>query len=499
LRGTLSVRWRACGKPNCRCARGQRHATLYLVQSRHGQLRQLSIPRRWENRVREAVSNYHEIQRLLEEFSERERQRLREGKRRQEAFLAAAADRLCGEGFRSGRLHCGQGVGRTAGAAHPHRCSRPGHLGDVLGPAWQFERSGEPLRARFWRQWLGQPLCSADTIGRVYALLSCEQLRAGLHYVYHDLKRNKALLLNLGRDVAVWDGHDSHASYGRHCAGCLQRVVPSEEGERIQYYHRHVTLMLLPGALRGHAPLRLLLDAEPQRPSEDEATAALRLLARVLARYPRAFKLVLADGLYASARFFHFLLDHGKHAQVVFKDERRNHYQDVQGRWARVPPRAGRYRQRACLWWDLDHLVSWPEVKVRLRVTRSRESYWLCHPRTRHRVEQTSDWIWVTTLPAAQLSTWRAVALGHQRWDIENHRFNELANEWLADHVYKHDPAAMEAFLRTALLAFNLYHAFIRLNLKPPLWVGKPQSFWARLIATALYAEAGRVLFGLPP
>jgi hypothetical protein len=43
-------------------------------------------------------------------------------------------------------------------------------------------------------------------------------------------------------------------------------------------------------------------------------------------------------------------------------------------------------------------------------VIRSRESYWLCRPRSRQRAEQSSDWIWVTTLPAAQLSTERAVA-----------------------------------------------------------------------------------------
>jgi len=82
LRGTLSVRSRPCGKPNCRCARGELHASLYLVQSRQGKLRQLSIPKPWEDRVRQAVGNYHEMQRLIEEISEREWKRLQEGKQR---------------------------------------------------------------------------------------------------------------------------------------------------------------------------------------------------------------------------------------------------------------------------------------------------------------------------------------------------------------------------------------------------------------------------------
>jgi len=81
LRGTLSVRSRPCGKPNCHCARGELHASLYLVQSRQGKLRQLSIPKQWEDRVHQAVSNYQQMQRLIEEISELEWKRLQEDKR----------------------------------------------------------------------------------------------------------------------------------------------------------------------------------------------------------------------------------------------------------------------------------------------------------------------------------------------------------------------------------------------------------------------------------
>jgi hypothetical protein len=40
-----------------------------------------------------------------------------------------------------------------------------------------------------------------------------------------------------------------------------------------------------------------LLDCEPRLPDEDEVATAMRLLTRVLAAYPRAFDLVLADAL----------------------------------------------------------------------------------------------------------------------------------------------------------------------------------------------------------
>jgi hypothetical protein len=81
LRGCLSPRRRPCGKANCRCTRGQLHASLYLVQSHHGKLRQLSVPKPWEEHVRQAVNNYRDIQRLLEEISEWEWQRLQPGRR----------------------------------------------------------------------------------------------------------------------------------------------------------------------------------------------------------------------------------------------------------------------------------------------------------------------------------------------------------------------------------------------------------------------------------
>jgi hypothetical protein len=78
LRGSLSLRSRPCGKPTCRCASGQLHTSLYLVQSQQGQPRQLYIPPDWEDRVRQAVSNYQELQRLLEELSQLEWQRLQQ-------------------------------------------------------------------------------------------------------------------------------------------------------------------------------------------------------------------------------------------------------------------------------------------------------------------------------------------------------------------------------------------------------------------------------------
>jgi hypothetical protein len=72
LRGTLSERSSKCGKPNCHCAGGEGHRSLYLVQSDAGKVRQMCIPKALQDPVRQAVSEYQEMQRLLHEVSELE-------------------------------------------------------------------------------------------------------------------------------------------------------------------------------------------------------------------------------------------------------------------------------------------------------------------------------------------------------------------------------------------------------------------------------------------
>jgi hypothetical protein len=81
LRGTLSERSGKCGKPNCHCAAGEGHQSLYLLQSHAGKLRQWCVPKVLHDPVRRAVGEYQEIQRLMNEVSELEWKRLSAGKR----------------------------------------------------------------------------------------------------------------------------------------------------------------------------------------------------------------------------------------------------------------------------------------------------------------------------------------------------------------------------------------------------------------------------------
>ncbi len=97
----------------------------------------------------------------------------------------------------------------------------------------------------FWRRWLGRALPSADTIGRVAAAMGLDGIRALGRHVYQRFKRNKALAAPWhGLIAAIVDAHELHASYRRHCPGCLQRKIKTADGEKIQYYHWVVALSL---------------------------------------------------------------------------------------------------------------------------------------------------------------------------------------------------------------------------------------------------------------
>jgi hypothetical protein len=314
----------------------------------------------------------------------------------------------------------------------------------------------------FWRRFLKDALPSADTLGRVAAQMEPAPIRQALLDLYTDLKRNKALPPPWhGLMPLVLDGHESHSTEQRHCPGCLERTISTAHGEHVQYYHRHVTAMLL------GRDFPILLDAEPQRPGEDEIATALRLLERLLVHFPRAFDVVLGDALYTDPRFYNFLLDHGKDALTVLKNENRNLLADARALFETHSPQRFTEGSTTREVWDLEGFTTWPQVRRPVRVVRSRETTSSRRQLDGQLQDREADWVWVTTLSANRASTPVAVDLGHCRWSIENLGFNETATRWGADHVYRHHPTAILIFCLMTMLAFNLFYAFFHRNLQP--------------------------------
>jgi hypothetical protein len=346
----------------------------------------------------------------------------------------------------------------------------------------------------FWRRWAGAALPSADTIGRVFSKLDCGTIRAALRHLYTRLKRNKALKpVFHGLFALIVDGHESSASYLRCCSGCLRRTIHTSKGDRTQYYHRNVTAVLL------CKDFPLLLDVESQRPGEDEIGAAMRLVDRVLGDYPRAFDLILGDSLYVRREVFELAQSRGKQVMAVLKDERRDLLQDALSLFQVEEPvirQRGHAGRVTASTWDIEHFNSWRQFGTDVRVVRSVETSTVRRQMDGREEQCTSDWIWATTLSKHKVPTEAAIELGHGRWVIENNELNELVTYWHADHLYRHHPTAIEAFWLLTMLAYNLFHAFIHLNLKGQLRYRYTKLHWARLIAADLYC---RERYCLPP
>ncbi len=335
----------------------------------------------------------------------------------------------------------------------------------------------------FWRRWLQAPLPSADSIGRIAAVIEPDPVRQALQHVYSRLKHNKALPPAAGGLMALLlDGHESHATYRRCCDGCLKRTVGKRK-KRTQYYHKHVTAMLLGGAYP------LLLDAEPLRRGEDELAAARRLLERAFDAYPRAFDVVVGDAFYADSGFYNFVLDHGKDMLTVLKANRQDLLTDANALFAEMEGVEVEGIAYACQAWDLDGFTTWPQVKKPIRVVRSCETSRVRRQLDREYEEPCSTWMWVTTLTPHRASTATVIKLGHARWCIENEGFNETVNRWSADHVYKHDANAMLVFWLLTMLAFNLFHAFYFRNLSPAIRKKNSCLHFACCMASQIYHD----------
>jgi hypothetical protein len=72
LRGALVERARPCGKPTCRCQKGQLHRSLYLATRHQGQRILLYVPRALEDTVRLWVRNGRCLQQQLQNLHQQQ-------------------------------------------------------------------------------------------------------------------------------------------------------------------------------------------------------------------------------------------------------------------------------------------------------------------------------------------------------------------------------------------------------------------------------------------
>jgi hypothetical protein len=355
-----------------------------------------------------------------------------------------------------------------------------------------FNELEQQRRKKSWRRWLeGHELPCAGELAYVSERLEAGGLRRCLSHIYSRLKRNKVLAATHGWMLAAVDGHEIASSYKRHCCECLQRTITVGGVERVQYYHRLVAFQIIT------PDFHFLLDLEMLRPGEDEASAALRLIARVLENHPRCFDVLSADATYLRPSTIKALLGHGKHLVATLKDNQPTLLEEAlallpaQRAQAFDTPAAAGRPARHVLLREADGFTS-ETIATPLRLVHAHETgtrrervagKWIDSPIDSH-------WFWATTMPAS-LAQGRAVFdFGHDRWKIENEGFNELVTHWHCDHYFHHHPNSILVLWLMLFMAHALFHCFHSRNLKPEAKKGHTAIYFARLFAASLRTEA---------
>jgi len=70
IRATPTFLRNTCGKPNCKCSKGEKHISLYIQQNYKGISRKILVPKsRWQD-VQDMIQNYKNIIALLDSISD---------------------------------------------------------------------------------------------------------------------------------------------------------------------------------------------------------------------------------------------------------------------------------------------------------------------------------------------------------------------------------------------------------------------------------------------
>lgn len=308
---------------------------------------------------------------------------------------------------------------------------------------------------------------SVSTIARSADTMSLCYIRDVNLKVYKKARMAKMLASYRGRWIGIIDGKEITTSSYLKCRHCKKRKLRDKEGRlKYQYYHQFTAFIL---ACRDFS---FTLDIEPILPGEGEKTSAYRLLSRVCRNYPKAFSLVIGDGLYLNGKIFKLLEAHHKKTIAVLKEERRQLSQEAESLSLLTEPEV--YREGATSYRVWEHTISgcWDGYGKDVRVIVSEET-------TKKRahskdgkgwedIEETANWMWATNLDTSDSigDLKNTVKVCHSRWHIENRCFKETADMWNVGHIYRQSENAIMVFLLFLFMAVNIFNIFMNRNIK---------------------------------
>jgi hypothetical protein len=149
----------------------------------------------------------------------------------------------------------------------------------------------------------------------------------------------------------------------------------------------------------------------------------------------------------------------------VLKEERFEVYQEATALTQNQAPQRGSWEDRVVDLWEVKDL-RFTEVGGPVRVVVAQENWSeVKQVGGQRRVQaRPASWRWLVT---EELDVWGPQVvwrIGHQRWGVENHAFNELTQYYHLEHCPHHEPVAILAWLLILVLGFGLFEWFARVQ-----------------------------------
>jgi len=321
-----------------------------------------------------------------------------------------------------------------------------------------------------WQRLVGSKPFSDDALGYVLEKGIPQDWRMVLVAVNRILKENRQLEAAKigGLLVVAIDANEQFKSRSRCCPACCQRQIKigndsGQEEEVTEYYHRQVYAQI------NGPEVSVILDLEPIGPGEDEAAAALRMLGRMRRLYGvRFFDGLTVDAWYTKGPFILGVEKLGWSVISVLKQERYEIYQEVT---ALLP------HQAALRWEEDGRQIQTREVKDldftdprlgKMRVVVSQEQWTQTEVigGKRVRTPKQSHWRWLVSGKLGGSTARTIHQIGHRRWGVENHAFNELTQHYGLEHCARHEPVAITVWLLIRVLGLVLFEVYAKIHCK---------------------------------
>jgi hypothetical protein len=279
---------------------------------------------------------------------------------------------------------------------------------------------------------------SVSTIARVADTMNLDEIRNAGRAIYQKARKSKMLSKCYGRWIGIIDGHEITTSKYCKCSHCKSRIVTKKNKvKEYQYYHQFTAFIL------AGPDFCFILDIEPVLPGEGEITSSYRLLERICKNYPKAFEVVIGDGLYLKGNIFKLLEDHHKKAIAVLKEERRQLFEEANKLSLLIEPIVYKDKKTNYRVWVHEIEGCWDGYAKKVRVIATEETLIRrVHAKDGNGWEDKTEivnWMWVTNLSNTDKEIKDTDSIGdlkntvkicHSRWQIENKCFNETVNTW---------------------------------------------------------------------